>query len=273
MKGVKRFILAVLQGVFVAFTFNAAAETNSKLPIFLNESEEKAVLEGETVTRSSAAGEDVASLVPSNTYLYKELSLVPPYDESGKEEKTFAVASASYVKTDKDILSLYNALTAISTQKGITYLSRREGYKPKVLFSESYCIGGEYKKGEDLVAMPDPIADKIKENMTIFAFQEDSSFSGNVYRYDITGGDVIAMHITNETAMKYHGVTCLKEKELSMFVEITPCEGGAVVNTAAVITGHKATVRILLFTVDLSSSFSRRTRALHDWYRMQVNEK
>lgn len=265
----------------VAVCANSAGEdAASALPLALG-ADMASVMAGETVTRSSADGEDARSIVPQATALYAVLSDIP----SGKNG--FAVASVSYLPCAEGadalgapgdaqnggMVYLYNALLSVSTQEGITYISRREGMKPKVLFEKSYFIDG-YTKGEaldGLVPAQDCKVTAIPPCDTRYAYQEDSSFGGNVYRYDITfDGNTINAHITNETAMKYHGVTCLKEGELSMFVQLAPAASGVIINTAAIIRGHKSKMRVLFISVDLSSSFARRTRALHDWYKGQI---
>lgn len=245
----------------------AASSAIWALPITLGTEEEQAVMGGEVVTRSTASGEDASSLVPESSPLHKVLSALMPYNENAKKGNSFAVSSVSFISTSCDDVALYNALISVSTQKGITYISRREGYKPKVLFTQSYCIAGEWHGGK-AVRTDDIVVSVVPSEQTIWAYQEDSSFGENVYRYDLSAlGGVLFAHITNETPMKYHGFTCLKANELSMYVSITPCDGGVLVNTAAIITGHKSTVKVLFATVDLASSFSRRTRALHDWYK------
>lgn len=254
--------LAALAGICA---LSSKANAQAALPLSLDGGSMAQVMAGEVVTYCSADGEDVASLVPKGTPLYSTLSNVP----SGKDG--FAVSSVSFIPCDKSVLSLYNALTSVSTQKGITYISRREGMKPKVLFDESYFIEGVYKKGTSVTAIADPKYDALPNSEVRYAYQEDSSFGGNIYRYTFScDGTVINVHVTNETAMKYHGITCLKERELSMFVQITPVNGGVAVNSAAIVTGHKSKVKVLVVSVDLASSFSRRTRALHDWYKEQI---
>lgn len=237
------------------------------LPLALGGDDMEKITSGEVITRNSDEGEDVASLTPSGTPLNAVLSDAP------RGKAGFAVASASFIPCEKSTAELYNALLSVSTQKGITYISRREGMKSKVLFNESYFVDN-YKKGasfDSLNGIDDPKVIDIPASEVRYAYQEDSSFGGNVYRYDIScNGNVLNAHITNETAMKYHGITCLKEGELSMFVQIAPADGGVIVNTAAIITGHKSKIHVLVVSVDLASSFSRRTRALHDWYKAQT---
>lgn len=235
------------------------------LPLALDDSNMALIASGEVVTFSSADEDDVSALVSEGTNLKAILTDIP----SGKDG--FAVSSVSFIPCKKSVLELYNALLKVSTQKGITYISRREGMTPKVLFNDSYLIEGPYKKGASINAIADPIVSTVPEKEVRYAYQEDSSFGGNIYRYTLTCDDcVINAHITNETAMKYHGITCLKENELSMFVQLTPVQDGVIVNTAAIIKGHKSKIKVFVVSVDLASSFSRRTRALHDWYKSQV---
>lgn len=226
------------------------------------------VMAGEVVCHDNSSGFDILSLVPEDSALRDFLADAP----SGK--KGFALASVSFVPCPGDfsnmeesekMRALYNAIGSVSTQKGITYISRRAGYKPKVLFDESYLI--ESPESAD-VPLPDLRAEEVPESIVLFAFQKDSSFGGNVYRYEFqNGAREICARVTNLTAMKYHGVTCLKPEELTMFVAARPAEGGVIVNSAAIVRGHKTKVTVLVAKVDLSDSFRRRTGALHGWLK------
>ncbi|MFC2385949.1 DUF6675 family protein, partial [Treponema socranskii] len=105
-----------------------------------------------------------------------------------------------------------------------------------------------------------------------YVFQEDTSFGENTYLHTYTdAASEIFLEITNCTSMKYHGVTCLKEREMEMCVSAYPLEEGIFFSSAAIVTGQKQTVTVLFIKVDLADAFKRRTDALYSWFLNQIN--
>ena len=97
---------------------------------------------------------------------------------------------------------------------------------------------------------------------------------GRQYRtgiYYTDSASEIFVEITNCTPMKYHGVTCLKEREMEMCISAYPLEEGIFFSSSAIVTGQKQTVSVLFIKVDLADAFKRRTDALYEWFLDQIN--
>ena len=227
---------------------------------------------GKVISFGNGSGEDLTKYVPSSSAAAKKLAAAP----QGKQG--FAVVSCALIpypaswknmSADEKLLSLYNAIGRVSAQKGITYISRRAGYKPKTLFTRSYYIA-DTEHTEN--ALADPAASEVPPSDVRYVFQEDTSFGENTYLHTYTdSASEIFVEITNCTPMKYHGVTCLKEREMEMCISVYPLEEGIFFSSAAIVTGQKQTVTVLFIKVDLADAFKRRTDALYEWFLDQIN--
>ena len=238
----------------------------------LGEKERRDLAAGKLFSAGNGSGEDLTKYVPSSSAVAQKLAAAP----QGK--RGFAVVSCALIpypaawksmSADEKLLALYNAIGRVSTQKGITYISRRAGYKPKELFTRSYYIA-DAARTED--ALADPVASEVPPSDRRCVFQEDTSFGENTYLHTYTdSASEIFVEITNLTPMKYHGVTCLKEREMEMCISLYPLEEGIFFSSAAIVTGQKQTVTVLFIKVDLADSFKRRTDALYAWFCNQIN--
>ena len=238
----------------------------------LGEKEAADLAAGKVISFGNGSGEDLTKYVPSSSAAAKKLA-ASPQGKSG-----FAVVSCALIpypaswkdmSADEKLLSLYNALGRVSAQKGITYISRRAGYKPKTLFTRSYYIADtEHTE----TALADPVASEVPPSDRRYVFQEDTSFGENTYLHTYTdSASEIFLEITNCTPMKYHGVTCLKEREMEMCILAYPLEEGIFFSSSAIVTGQKQTVSVLFIKVDLADAFKRRTDALYTWFINQIN--
>ena len=238
----------------------------------LGEKEAADLAAGKVISFGNGSGEDLTKYVPSSSAAAKKLA-ASPQGKSG-----FAVVSCALIpypaswkdmSADEKLLSLYNALGRVSAQKGITYISRRAGYKPKTLFTRSYYIADtEHTE----TALADPVASEVPPSDVRYVFQEDTSFGENTYLHTYTdSASEIFLEITNCTPMKYHGVTCLKEREMEMCISAYPLEEGIFFSSSAIVTGQKQTVSVLFIKVDLADAFKRRTDALYTWFINQIN--
>ena len=209
---------------------------------------------------------------------------------------------------EEKALSVLNALTAISTQKGLQYISRRAGYKPKTLFEDSYLISdlddrksriedpvfselpssGLVKAASDVASATDvassaaviteadisPFAVGAEPTFTLFAYQKDNRFGGNTYTVDYHIGSSFGLVIRNHTPIRFAGVTCVESGALEMSLSVTLDDksGEFVIDGSAFIPGQKPKISFIFYTVDLESSFSRRVTALKNWFveRMQA---
>ena len=255
--------------------YKLAAKKTERLSDALPNIGEKAAADlvgGKVISFGNGSGEDLTKYVPSSSAAAKKLAAAP----QGKSG--FAVVSCAIIpyptswknmSADEKLLSLYNALGRVSAQKGITYISRRAGYKPKTLFTRSYYIA-DTEHTEN--ALADPVASEVPSSDRRYVFQEDTSFGENTYLHTYTdSASEIFVEITNCTPMKYHGVTCLKAREMEMCISAYPLEEGIFFSSAAIVTGQKQTVTVLFIKVDLADAFKRRTDALYEWFLNQIN--
>ena len=255
--------------------YKLAVKKTERFSAALPNLDEKAAADlvgGKVISFGNGSGEDLTKYVPSSSAAAKKLAAAP----QGKQG--FAVVSCAIIpypaswknmSADEKLLSLYNALGRVSAQKGITYISRRAGYKPKTLFTRSYYIA-DTEHTEN--ALADPVASEVPSSDRRYVFQEDTSFGENTYLHTYTdSASEIFVEITNCTPMKYHGVTCLKEREMEMCISAYPLEEGIFFSSAAIVTGQKQTVTVLFIKVDLADAFKRRTDALYEWFLNQIN--
>ena len=255
--------------------YKLAVKKTERFSAALPNLDEKAAADlvgGKVISFGNGSGEDLTKYVPSSSAAAKKLAAAP----QGKQG--FAVVSCAIIpypaswknmSADEKLLSLYNALGRVSAQKGITYISRRAGYKPKTLFTRSYYIA-DTEHTEN--ALADPVASEVPSSDRRYVFQEDTSFGENTYLHTYTdSASEIFVEITNCTPMKYHGVTCLKEREMEMCISAYPLEEGIFFSSAAIVTGQKQTVTVLFIKVDLADAFKRRTDALYEWFLKQIN--
>ena len=154
--------------------------------------------------------------------------------------------------------------------KGLTYISHLAGDKETKLFLESYLISNPDKKNSRI---DDPVSTEVPESFSCYCYQKDNRFGKNVYTIDYTikDGDFL-MEITNYTAMKYLGFTCVEEGALHMYLEVIETDEGFVLFTMAIAHDREPEVKVLFITVDLPSAFMRRITALKDWFTKRVNE-
>lgn len=184
------------------------------------------------------------------------------------EEHIAYPESWSNMTNDEMKLNLLNILTRISTQKGLQYISRMAGYKPKTLFEDSYCITDLEKKKSET---NDPKFDSLVDSYRLYAYQKDNRFGGNTYTIDYTVcDDAVSLKIVNHTAMRFAGVTCVKPECLTMTLSVKLSEGEFVINGDAFVPDQKAKINLLFYTVDLDSSFERRITAMKNWFIDQL---
>ncbi len=242
--------------------------------LFPNMSEEivNRLVSGETLDAFSSEGKSTYEIAPIGSQ-GEELA-------KNADEKTtgFAVAGLSFIPYPESFaimteeerrVATYNILRSISTLKGTLYISHLAGDKPVVLFEDSYILSNPNKLNSKL---PDPVATTVPKMYSCFAYQKDNRFGKNVYKitYNIEDGDFL-MNIQNYTKMKYMGISCVKERELNMYLEVIQTEEGFILYTMA-MADREPQVKVLFITVDLPSAFMRRTNALRDWFEMRVNQ-
>ncbi len=166
-------------------------------------------------------------------------------------------------------LKLINILTKISSQKGVQYISRMAGYKPKTLLEDSYCISNLDKQKSRI---DDPVFTQVPYSFTLYAYQKDNRFGGNTFTLDYEISDnVIKLTIVNHTAMKFAGYTCVKPEKLTMTLEVIQNENDMTIKGYAFAPDQKAKINLLVYTVEIDSSFERRITALKNWFVDQLS--
>jgi len=224
------------------------------------------LLEGQTLSNSTLA-DGIMHIVPQNSLIYKRA------EQAAAEDNSFTVgivALAPYPEGWKDMsdgekaVAIFNIMTAVSRQKGITYISRTAGYKPKTLIEESFCISDPDNSKSRI---DDPSFTEVPAEYTQFSYQKDNRFGGNTFilDYNCTEQEIF-LKITNHTDMKYGFVNCVAAGKLSMFIDAHLAEEGVLVSCLATVYDRKPTVRVLFYTVDIEESFRRRITGLKDWF-------
>ncbi|MCR4675737.1 MAG: hypothetical protein K5634_00730 [Sphaerochaetaceae bacterium] len=225
------------------------------------------LVEGTNLNNTTLEGGTIYQLAPQGTLAYQRAK------EAEQEENSFSIITTSFIaypenwkkmSFEEKRLCLFNILTSISTQEGITYISRTAGGKPKTLFSESFVVTDPKNKKS---RTEDPVFTEVPSSYVLYSYQNDSRFGGNFYEVDYTSeGSEVFMKINNLSAMKFMGVTCVKEKGLSLYMDVLLCDEGIVVCSMATVYDQKPTIGLLFYTVDLQSSFQRRLDALKVWF-------
>lgn len=167
-------------------------------------------------------------------------------------------------------IALLNVMRSMSTLEGITYISHSAGDKPRVLFEKSWYLSdpNNWKSKID-----DPVVDELPSSIESYCYQKDSKFGGNIYLHSFKiDENEIFLEMTNVTALKFLGVTCLKEGQLHMYLDTYLTEDGILLNAMATVADRDPQVKVLFFTVDLPSSFLRRVTSLKDWLSDRLAE-
>jgi hypothetical protein len=217
------------------------------------------------------SGTESVPQIPAGSMLEERCTLPQPGEKSFlvvKSETIPCPSSWTALSQEERQLALFNTLSRISTQKGITYISRRAGYKPKILFEDSYYIDSP---GKEHNRIDDPVSVELPKQAVRFVEQNDTTFGDNLYQYSITNtSSETLFEITNTTAMKYHGITCLAADELTLYMSAMQTEKGIVITAATKVRNHDKNIRIFFMNVDIGDSFNRRSESLITWYKNQL---
>jgi len=168
-------------------------------------------------------------------------------------------------------VSIFNTMRSISTQEGITYISHRAGNKPKELIEKSWYL--ETPKSRS--SMPDPVSTSVPPTAEYIVYQKDSSFGSNIYRHRYTtSATEIFVNVVNLETMRVFGIFKAVDKEqLAIAMATTQVDEGLLLVAMATIEGRDPQVKVLGISVDLPSSFTRRTTALGEWFADQLNKQ
>jgi hypothetical protein len=265
---VKRLVVTLLLCVFLVPLFSLTLE--DVLPALSRDQIEQ-LYAGELVEGKSFSY-DVKILAPQGSI--SEQHLV----EALQKPESFTVVSLSYIPYSEVMramtsaqrqLYIFNTMRAISTQEGITYISYRAGNKPKELIEKSWYLATPKSRS----SLPDPVSSTVPPEAQYYVYQKDSSFKSNVYRHSyMTTADEIFVKVENLETMRVFGLFKAVEPEmLAIAMSTLQVEDGLLLSAMATIEGRDPKVKVLGYTVDLPSAFTRRTTALGEWFKDQLN--
>ena len=261
-------VLIIILCPVLLFAFESIEEVFTSL----DSASFSSLLSGETVTGSTLS-DGILQLVPGSGTAFDKASA------ACETENAFSVGIVSFVEYPDDwesfdderkLLEVFNIMTSVSTQTGITYISRTAGYKEKVLIEDSYRVTDPEKKTSET---DDPVFSELPSSFQMYSYQKDNRFGGNTFILDYVNTDnEIFLSITNNTSMKFMGVTCVEKEKLSMYIDVYLTEEGIVVFGMATICDREPEIKLLFYTIDLQSSFTRRITGMKDWFVKRVME-
>ncbi len=227
------------------------------------------LLSGEIVRQNSSDG-DLSVIAPSSELVSGKIDYILSL------EKGFGVAVGSLVpypegwksmSAEERKLVLYNSLLKVSTQKGLSYISHRAGDKEKTLFEDSYMLSSDNRKDR----MDDPAVTSVPAYAEYYAYQDDTSFGGNVYSvtYTASGGEIF-MDIRNNNDLHLMGINIVKKGKVNMSLDIVETDEGIYVYALASVKDKNPKMTIVFYTVDLELSFYNRMVALSKWFRSTI---
>lgn len=231
------------------------------------------LLKGETLEAYSVNNQSTKVLAPKNTESEK-LAIAAENNPNAFSQALVAFVpypeSWGIFTDDEKFLAVYNLMQKVSTMKGITYDSYSAGGEA-TLFTETYLISNPSKKNSK---KNDTVARYVPAQMQAYAYMKDTKFGGNIYCLNYhSSKDEIFLEITNTEKMKYMGISCVKEKDLHMYVDTVMTEEGIVVYGLAVCYNQKPQVNVLVTKVDLPSAFLKRVTSLKNWFVQLVEQQ
>lgn len=267
----KHLLIATLLVACAGLVELSAVSVKDVLPKLT--SEEIASLEaGETLEKRSTRDQLITDLAPAESAVYQFT------DEGSKNLGIgFNVAVARlvpYPEPWKDLdegqklLKVYNQMRQIRTIQGITYISKRAGNKPKVLFNKCYSLSDP---DDRKTKYEDPMETEVPSELHTYAYLNDTTFDGLVYDMDYTNSDKeIFLNMTNHTGMKFKGIKLVNARQLNMGVSAYLTDEGILTYGLANVPDQEQVVKVLFWSVHLASSFSRRMVSLLDWFQNGV---
>ncbi len=226
------------------------------------------------VLKGKSFQEDVRLLIPDRSIAMEHLL------EALEKPESFTVVSLSFIPYPEYMrgiseearqVSIFNTMRSISSQEVITYISHRAGDKPKELIEKSWYL--ETPKSRS--SMADPISSSVPPKAEYIVYQKDSSFGSNIYRHTYTTSETeIFVNVVNLETMRVFGIfKALDKGQLAIAMATTQVDEGLLLVAMATIEGRDPQVKVLGISVDLPSSFTRRTTALGEWFANQLNKQ
>ncbi|AEJ18181.1 hypothetical protein Spica_0009 [Gracilinema caldarium DSM 7334] len=187
------------------------------------------------------------AIIVENVYLYRKAS--------SKIGKSW---------TEIEQLKLFNEIRALSTLKGIEYYSASRK-KMRTFYEDSFVID----KPETKNPLPDPTDLVLPKETSLFAWQKDLTFGGNIYRYDYKTSDNSILFIqTNLTTLSYGIFPLVAKENLKSLVCIIDIDEGLLLY--AVTFARSSTVPGV--EGKIKDSFSNRTEAIYKWFATKADK-
>ena len=256
----------IILSLLLACTSVFAMEGLSNVLPGASQNQVSSLVSGGMLETSTLGGADISTVCPEGSAFGSVVEKAKAADSGFSENLTVLLP---YPKAWEGLsqhemqIELLNLMRSVSTQEGITYISHRAGDKPKVLFDRSWYLSdpSDWKS-----KIEDPVVTELPSSIESYCYQKDSTFGGNIYKHDFTiDDDEIFLSLNNVTALKFMGFTCVKEQQLSMYLDTYLTEEGILLNAMATVVDRDPQVKVLFITVDLPSAFLRRVTALTEW--------
>jgi len=186
-------------------------------------------------------------------------------------EALYLYAKSSKSKTDsavwdeKQKITVFNQMTAISTLTGIKYYSSSRKAM-RTFYEYSSVIDGP----ADKKPLADPVFTLIPASLTVFARQKDLTFGDNIYRYDyLNTADVILFTQMNITSLNYGIIPVIEKGNLRSVMAVV--DGGEFILVYAVSMAKTASIPG--FYDKISASFSNRAQAVLYWFSDRLKKE
>ncbi|WP_461257707.1 DUF6675 family protein [Treponema sp. R80B11-R83G3] len=164
----------------------------------------------------------------------------------------------SAVWDEKQKITVFNQITAISTLTGIQYYSSSRRAM-RTFYEYSSIIDSPATKKP----LSDPVFTQIPASLTVFARQKDLTFGDNIYRYDYENRrDAVFFTQENITSLNYGIIPVIGKGNLRSVMAVF--DGG---DTILIYVASMAkAASIPGFSDKISSSFTNRAQAIIQWF-------
>lgn len=215
-------------------------------------------------------GGKLTDIIPEDCRLYE---IAEKADSSPNSFSDALVRTIPYPESfesldeDEKMLYVFNVLSAVSTLKGVTYLSWSADNQPVLLFSDA----GVMKSEKEYTKVKDPVFDTLPSSNSIFALITDTKFGCNKYRidYEVSDGEVM-MTISNTDTVRYLGMKCAGSYGLKMYVDVKLAEEDIIVSSMVTVYDREPIIKVMFKTVDLPDLFMRRITSLNEWFENSI---
>jgi len=171
----------------------------------------------------------------------------------------------SAVWDEKQKITVFNQITALSTLAGIQYYSSSRGAM-RTFYEYSSVIDGPVTQKP----LSDPVFTTPPSVLTVFARQKDLTFGDNIYRYDyLNTADVILFTQENITSLSYGFIPVIGKGNLRTVMAIV--DSGEFILVYAASMAKAASIPG--FSDKISSSFTNRAQAVLRWFSDRLNRE